>query len=151
MHDKEAKLSGALLRILNKSVENQKKPRRYGLDELLYPAEVHLITLIGNNPGVGVTELAIKSGVTKGAISQMAQKLVNKGVITKEQDSQVGTRVVFELTSKGKVAFYSHKRMHEDIDRELFAFIDSLQPDHFEVLEQFLDLVEQGINKRSET
>jgi DNA-binding MarR family transcriptional regulator len=151
MYDRKAELSGALLRILNKFVENQKKPRRYGLEELLYPAEVHLVTLIGNNPGVGVTELALKGGVTKGAISQMAQKLVNKGVITKEQDPTIGTRVIFKLTNKGKVAFYSHQRMHEDIDRELFAFVDSLRPAQFRVLEQFLDLIEQGIDKRSET
>jgi DNA-binding MarR family transcriptional regulator len=118
---------------------------------LLYPSEVHLIALIGSNPEIGVTELALKGGVTKGAISQMAQKLVNKGVITKEQDPTIGTRVIFRLTSKGKVAFYSHQHMHEDVDRELFAFVNSLRPAQFRVLEQFLNLIEQGIDKRSET
>jgi DNA-binding MarR family transcriptional regulator len=151
MNDRKTALGGVLLRILNKFVENQKKPRHYGLEELLYPAEVHLITLIGANPGIGVTELALKGGVTKGAVSQMAQKLVSKGVITKEQDRVVGTRVIFNLTSKGKVAFYSHERMHEEINRELFAFVSSLGPAQFGVLEQFLNLVEQGIDKRSET
>jgi DNA-binding MarR family transcriptional regulator len=147
----KAELGGALLRILNKFVENQKKPRRYGLEELLYPAEVHLIMLIGHNPGVGVTELATEAGVTKGAISQIAQRLVKKGLITKKQNPEIGTRVIFELTNKGKVAYYSHQRMHDEIDRELFAFIDGLRPAHFTVLERFLNLVEQGIDKRSET
>ena len=115
MKDRIEILSETLLRILNKLLENQKRPRYYGLKELLYPAEMHLISLIGDNPGLGVTELAHKGGVTKGAISQIAQKLVKKRLITKMSDPDNGTRVLFELTNKGKVAFYSHERMHEEV------------------------------------
>nr|MBN2277262.1 MarR family transcriptional regulator [candidate division Zixibacteria bacterium] len=151
MENRKDKLGEVLLRILNKYVDNQKKPRHYGLEEFLYPAEVHLITLIGPNPGLGVTDLAKRGGVTRGAISQMAQKLVNKGLITKKQDPGSGTRVIFELTNKGKIAFYSHQRMHDDVDRELLAFVESLRPEQFRILVRFLDLFEQGIDKRSET
>lgn len=151
MDDRKAMLGGGLLRILNKYVQNQKKPRYYGLEEMLYPSEVHLVTLVGSNPGLGVTQLALKGGVTKGAVSQMVHRLVNKGIMTKEQDPQSGTRVILKLTNKGKVAFYSHQRMHEDVDRELFAFIRDLRPAQVGVLKQFLDLVERGIDKRSET
>ena len=107
--------------------------------------------LIGNNPEVGVTELAGKGGVTKGAISQIAHKLVNKGLITKYQDPENGRRVIFQLTNKGNVAYYSHQRMHDDVDRELFDYVRKLRPIQFKVLERFLDLIEQGIDKRSET
>jgi DNA-binding MarR family transcriptional regulator len=151
MTDKKAYVGDVLLRIFTKYVENQKTPRHYGLEELLYPAEVHLLTLIGRNPESGVTDLARKGGVTKGAISQMAHRLIDKELITKERDPDMGTRVVFELTNKGKIAFYSHQRMHDEIDRELFAFVDGLRPAHFKTVEQFLELIEQGIDKRSET
>jgi DNA-binding MarR family transcriptional regulator len=151
MQDREAGVSERLLRVFNKFLENQKRPRRYGLEELLYPAEMHLITLIGSFPEAGVTELARKGGVTKGAVSQTAQKLAQKGLITKEEDPENGTRVIFRLTNKGKVAFYSHERMHEETDRKLFAFLRKLRSAEFKLLVRFLDLLEQGIEKRSET
>ncbi len=151
MEDTKKIISETLLRVLNQYLENQKKPRNYGLEELLYPAEVHLIMLAGQNPTAGVTELAQKAGVTKGAVSQMMQKLVKKQLIKKSQDPQNSKRVVLKLTNKGKIAYYSHERMHEEIDRELFVYLKKLRPAELKVLRRFLSLVEQGILERSET
>jgi DNA-binding MarR family transcriptional regulator len=149
--DRIEKLAEVLVRILNKYVENQKKPRHYGLKELLYPSEIHLIMLIGNNPDQGVTDLARAAGITKGAISQTAQRLADKGIITKERDSVSGTKVVLKLTNKGKIAYYSHQQMHAEVDRELIEFIENLNPSQYRTLHAFLSLVEEGIDKKSET
>jgi DNA-binding MarR family transcriptional regulator len=151
MESRRAELGAILLRIFNKFLENQKLARHYGLEERLYPAEMHLLALIGSRPGAGVTELAELGGVTKGAISQIAQKLVKKRLITKDRDPDNGTRVIFQLTNKGKVAFYSHARMHDEVDRELFDYVEQLKPTQFRTIQRFLTLVEDGIDKRSET
>jgi DNA-binding MarR family transcriptional regulator len=151
MPDAIAAIAERLLKVLNKFLANQKRPRRYGLPELLYPAEVHLIMLIGKYPGNGVTELASKSGVTKGAVSQMVQRLEQKRLITKSTDPRNRTRIVLELTNKGRVAYYSHERLHEDADRDLFDFLGGLHSAQLNLLERFLELVERGIDKRSET
>ncbi|MDH3891689.1 MAG: MarR family transcriptional regulator [candidate division Zixibacteria bacterium] len=140
-----------LLRVLNKYVENQKKPRRYGLRRLLFPAEVHTIVLIGRYPEAGVTELAERAGVTKGAISQMLQQLEDKKLIRKSKHPESGSRVLLELTNKGKIAYYSHEQMHEDLDRELFDFLDGLTASKLKLLGSFLSHLESGIDKRSET
>lgn len=151
MKESDLDLAETWVRILNKSLANQRQPRRYGLDELLYPAEMHLIMLIAQNPSAGVTELALKGGVTKGAVSQMAHKLEEKGLITKQVDPENATRVIFSLSNKGRVAFYSHERLHEESDAELLDFIGSLKPGQLQTLKCFLQLVEQGIDKRNET
>ena len=151
MNDRKRQFAEILLRVLNKFLENQKRPRRYGLDELLYPAEIHMVMLIGENRGAGVTELATKAGITKGAVSQMANRLANKGLIKKSTDPENNSRVILELTNKGKVAFYSHERFHEETDREFFAYLDGLTPKKMATLERFLGLLEKGIDKRSET
>jgi DNA-binding MarR family transcriptional regulator len=148
MKDRKAEIGEMLLRVFNKFLENQKKPRRYGLEELLYPSEAHLLMLIGRYPDLVVTGLAEKGAVTKGAVSQMVHKLINKGLIKKKPDPINTRKVVLELTSKGKIAYYSHERMHEEMDRELFAFLKRLKPGQLQVVEEFLVHVESGIDKR---
>lgn len=148
MKSPKYEISESLLRVLNKFLENQKKPRNYGLDELLYPSEVHTIMLIGQNPGTGVTEIASKCGITKGAVSQMVYKLEQKELISKETDPVDNKRVSLKLTNKGKIAFYSHERMHEKIDKQLLDFLDNLKPGQHKLLQQFLLLIESGIDKR---
>ncbi len=151
MGNSKAVISEALLRVLNKALANQRKPRSYGLKEKLFPAEVHMVMLIGQYPSAGVTELAEKAGITKGAVSQMIQRLVNKRLIRKQISSESARRVDLELTNRGKVAFYSHERLHEEGDLELIKYIEGLKPAQVKVLEKFLMLAEQGIDKRSET
>lgn len=149
--DRKQKLGETLVRVINKIVENQKKPRRYGLEELLYPSEIHTIMLIGKNRGSGVTDLAARAGITKGAISQMVNKLETKGLIKKYANPDNNAKVVLELTNKGKVAFYSHERLHEAMDQELYSFLDSLSKERMTILEDFFELLERGTDKRSET
>jgi DNA-binding MarR family transcriptional regulator len=151
MNDRRSEIGDLLLRVLNKFLANQRQPRHYGLEELLYPAEVHLIMLIGKHPQAGVTELAAVAGVTKGAVSQMAQRLEQKGLTIRIPDPEIATKVQFELTNKGRIAFYSHERLHEEADQELLEFVDRLKPGQLKTLKSFLSLVERGIDKKSET
>jgi DNA-binding MarR family transcriptional regulator len=145
------KLGDTFLRVAGKFCENQKQPRKYGLDEKLYPSEIHLIALIGNNPQKGVTRLAEMSGITKGAISQTLKKLEDKGLVKKLPDPDSGVRIVLELTNKGKIAFYSHERMHEEIDRELISFLENQPRSKLMFIEEVFFMMEKGIDKRSET
>jgi DNA-binding MarR family transcriptional regulator len=151
MDAKISRLAETLVRILNKYVENQKRPRRYGLEELLYPAEIHMIMLIGNNPNTGVTELAKKAGITKGAVSQIAKKLGIKGLIKKKKHPDNARMAILELANKGKVAYYYHEKLHDDIDKELYTYLAGLSPAKLKALESFFVLFEKGIDKRSET
>jgi len=151
MTDRKATINETLLRVLNKYLENQRQPRRYGLEEPLYPAEIHALVAIGIYPHAGVTELAARAGVTKGAMSQMIQKLEQKELIRKRTDPENNTRVILELTNKGKIAYYSHEQQHEEVDRGLYAYLDGLRPGQLKVVQEFLSLVETGIDKRRET
>jgi len=145
------KIGRALVRILNKYHHNQRCPRHFGLSEKLYAAEIHTIMLIGQYPSAGVTELANRSGTTKGAVSQMIQKLERKGLIERSGDPESGRRVNLRLTSKGKVAYFSHERMHEESDQPLISFLEKLNPDQIKLIEEFLSRIETGIDKRNET
>jgi len=151
MSKKADEFSELLVRVLNKFTAQQKRPRSYGLDELLYPSEIHMIMVIGNTHAAGVTELAAKLGVTKGAVSQIVQKLANKGFIVKVPDPGNGTRIILQLTAKGRAAFEGHIKFHERMDKDLSSFLEGLKRPQFKLLEDFLRHLEQGIDKRNET
>ena len=55
-----------------------RKPKDYGTGDLLYIAEIHTITMVGNNHQINMTQLAEIMGVTRGAISQTIRKLVKR-------------------------------------------------------------------------
>jgi len=133
------KLAETLVRIITKSVENEKKPRNFGIPELLHASEIHMVMHIGDNPGMHVSELARIAGVTRGAVSQQVSKLERKGLVTKADDPENSLKTVPVLTNKGKVAYYAHARHHEEIDEELFNFVNRLTDDEFALIEKFLN------------
>ncbi len=149
MDSSKLQIVDTLLRVFQKYVNNQKKARRYGVDPPLYPAEVHMIMHVANNPEAGVTELAALTGVTKGAVSQMLNRLEAKNLIRKEIDSANQTRVNLTLTASGRRAFAAHERMHRENDREWLEYLDKLTTSKAAAIQDFLDLLETGIDRRS--
>lgn len=140
-------LAQTFLRIVNKVIENQKRPRRYGIAEKLYPAEIHTLMTIGNNPPVHVSELARLQGVTRGAVSQMIEKLGKKGLIEKHVDPANATRVLLNLTNKGKIAYYAHEQFHEETDAPLFDYIDRLSETEYAFAQDFLQKLEDMVDR----
>ncbi len=138
MNDRIEKLIEAYLRVLNKAVENQKKPREYGTGEPLYPSEIHAIMLIGGHEGSHVSELARIAGVTKGAVSQVVGKLEMKGYVRKIEDPEKASRTLLELTNKGKLAYYAQKHMHEEMDAPLLKYLKSLGKDKIDAMIEML-------------
>jgi DNA-binding MarR family transcriptional regulator len=151
MKRRVTKIAEILVRVVNKMNDNEKKPRIYGLRQPLYPSEIHMLMMIGQNPDAGVTGLAEKAGITKGAVSQTVKRLENKGLIKKQTDPADSKRIVLELTNKGRVAYYAHEQYHEETDRDLFKYLNSLSDKKLKVIEEFFLLLERGIDKRSET
>jgi DNA-binding MarR family transcriptional regulator len=148
MDRRAQKLSEILLRVLNKFVHNEKKPRRFGVDELLHPSEIHMVMLIGDNPGVHGAELARVAGVTRGAISQILAKLEKKGLVQKMEDPVNTMKKVPVLTNKGKVAYYAHEQHHEEMDADLYTYVNQLTDEQVTVIENFLRKLEKMADRR---
>ncbi len=138
MEKRIVKLSRMLLRVFNKFAQNEKKPRRFGVDELLHASEIHMVMLIGDNPGGHGAELARIAGVTRGAVSQLIAKLEKKGLVQKIDDTENGLKKVPVLTNKGKVAYYAHERYHEEMDGDLYDYVARLTDEQLVVIENFL-------------
>ena len=149
MDERFLQLSQVLLRVFNKFARNEKQPRRFGIDDLLHPSEIHMIALIGDNPQTHSAELARISGVTRGAVSQSLAKLEKKGLVEKVADPQNDLKKVLVLTDQGRIAYRTHERYHEEMDADLYNYVQALSDAELKVIERFFRELENMADRRN--
>ena len=96
------------------------QPRCFATEAPLSRAEIHTVSAVATRPGIGVTELADQQGVTKGAASQMATRLVDKGLLRKVR-AEGGREVALFPTALGERAHRAHLELHARMARALAA------------------------------
>ena len=86
-----------------------KKPRDYGTGDIINMVEVHILTIIEENPGITATEVALGWNRTKGAISQTIAKLENKGLILRKKEETNAKNIHLYATEQVKRLSQAHK------------------------------------------
>lgn len=90
--------------------EYMNQPRDYdGSGELVSMVEIHLLTIIYDNPGITVSQLAKEWGTTKGAVSQNLKKLENRQFIYRQKESGNAKTVHIYPTENGERLSLAHK------------------------------------------
>ncbi len=140
------KLSYTFLRVMTKLSEIDKKTRYYGTEQPLYEAEIHMIKSIKENEGIHVTGLADMLGVTKGAVSQIIQKLERKDMIVKDTDPRNLSRLVLRLTLKGETAYQHHEELHREFDTFFNSALENATEENRAFLYSFLNQLEKKID-----
>ena len=86
-------------------------------EHTLYRAEVHILEIVGQNPGLTATDIVRRMEVTKGAVSQIITKLKDKGLLRQEVEAaNLKLRRLF-VTEAGQEVLLAHKKAEEDIVR----------------------------------
>ncbi len=133
-------------RIIHKYILFEKIPQKYCGDLMLTQPEIHTVVSIGDQEGLGVTQLAKLRGITKGAVSQMIYKLVDKGLVEKHVSPDSDAAVSLFLTEKGKEARSEHQKMHEN-KRIMFAsLLDSLPEEALNAMMKFYKEFEKELD-----
>jgi Transcriptional regulators len=104
------------------------------------PSEVHCIEYIGKNADVNVTRLAEFFYMTRGAMSKITKKLIQKGIVESYRKPDNRKEIYFSLTAQGKKIYKIHEQLHEEFrerDKAVFAQVTGEQFD------SMLDLVER--------
>jgi len=130
-------------RVMNKMKQIEQKPRLFGTDFLLYPSEIHTIEAIGRNAGINVTALASLQGVTKGAISQIVQKLVKKGMVVRMRDEMSDREVLLKLSDTGMIAYKAHHDFHSRIYPDLVDIIEQADDANIEFMETVFKAIDR--------
>ena len=95
-------------------------------------SEVHYIECIGRNVDSNVTKLAESLYMTRGAISKMTKKLIEKGIIESYQKLDNKKEIYFRLTEQGKVINKVHEELHKEFqerDKDVFEQVTEEQFD----------------------
>ena len=135
-------------RVSNLWQQLDSKPRKFGTENDLSGSEIHLIEVVGQSEGLSVTDLAKRLGITKGAVSQTLKRLEAKELIVKEVDPANTSRITVSLSTKGKVAYYSHLQWHEAMDGGFRDYFVNLPEDKIRFMDEFLSILEQFLKKR---
>ena len=62
--------------------------------------EVHTLTIMEENPGIIVTEVALEWNHTKGDVSQTITKLENRGLIVRNKAENNAKKYIYMLLKK---------------------------------------------------
>jgi Transcriptional regulators len=101
-----SELTDSLIRIIHQAVAIEKKPVDLGYGDVLSASEIHLIDIAGRFPKEKLSEIASLLSITKGAVTQMVQKLEEKGYVCRVRSNENRKTVYLDLTPKGRKAFY---------------------------------------------
>ena len=98
-------------------------PHQYG-DETLYQSEMHLIQAIGRTPNVTVTAIASTSSKTMSAYSQMVHKLIKRGFVNQQRNTQNNREYKLSLTEAGWEIYQLHEVFDEKCLQRTCAGLD---------------------------
>jgi len=128
-------------------LNNEKKiARDYGIGFLLNHAEVHLLDIINDRPDENTSQLALRNGITKGAVAQITKKLMEKELITAFQIPENKKEVYFKLTKLGKKAVAGHTQHHDKLSAGLRKYFETLNDKDMQTILTFLDILIEGNN-----
>ncbi len=106
---------------------------------------MHMIKAVKENEGLHATGLAEQLDVTKGAVSQIINKLQKKGMILKIRDEFNHSRLKFALTSKGERAYEFHEAIHREFDAVIDEILCGATAEQTCFLKTFLESLEKKI------
>jgi len=113
LHKPAHELSNIMYHFSLMQSESSKQQRDYGTGEFYTAVEVHTVTIIEEQPGITVTEIAKRTSRTKGAVSQVIGKLEEKGLVRREQNQNNARQFFLYVTTKGLELSKKHKEFDE--------------------------------------
>lgn len=111
-------------------------------------AEAHCIDKIGSMDHANVTKIAVEMGMTRGAISKISKKLLNKKLIDSYQKPENNKEIYFCLTEQGQKIYSEHKKCHYQARQEKLALLSTYSQDEQSIILRFLNDINQRYDKK---
>ncbi|HEB2434719.1 MarR family transcriptional regulator [Bacillus cereus] len=136
--NKEEQVMNGFRKLYNKLVWLNKDKMEEGLKGFK-SSEVHCIEYIENNADSNVTQLAEAFYVTRGAISRMTKKLIQKGLVESYQKSENKKEIYFRLTEQGKEIYKIHENLHKEFQERDKAVFEQVTEEEFNSIISFVE------------
>lgn len=140
-----------LARLFSKAGAIEREPVDTGDGVHLYTSEIHLIDMAARYPQEGMSSLALRLGVTKGAVSQTAKKLGEKGYLERVNEEGDNKTVFLRLTGAGQRAYAWHRQYHDAVNSRIAGEFSRFTPDERENILAVLSRLEEVFDSCPET
>lgn len=123
------------------------------------PSEIHCVEYIGSNADSNVTKLAESFYVTRGAISKLTKKLIEKDLIESYQKLDNKKEIYFRLTKQGEDIYKMHEELHKEFSKRDECVFEQLTEEQFVSMIRFTqtysrhldeEIKKLGVDKKSE-
>lgn len=115
------------------------------------PSEIHCIEAINEIEGANVTKIAESLYMTRGAISKLTKKLLQKELIESYRKPENKKEIYFRLTNKGKSINDIHNSLHTEFSKRDKHVFDEITDSQFEdillLLEKYNKHLDNEIEK----
>ena len=147
-HRHTVNLSWKIHRILNKYERLESTAIQVTPEKVITHRELHAIQAIGEIENINITGLGTHFGVTKSAASQLISKLVQKGMVAKEQSPRSGKELNLALTDLGWQAYELHEKYHSRNIRKIAERLSGFSVTQITTTSSILDVIESVMDKR---
>ncbi|MEJ8305200.1 MarR family winged helix-turn-helix transcriptional regulator [Saccharibacillus sacchari] len=110
------------------------------------PSEVHCIEYIGKHVDPNVTRLAEAFYMTRGAISKITKKLLDKKLIESYQGPENKKEIYFRLTPQGREVFDIHENLHRSFRGRDDVVFEKISDEQYKTMSRFLDMYSQHLD-----
>jgi DNA-binding MarR family transcriptional regulator len=118
----------------------------FGTAEMtFYRGEIHILKMVGDHPGIFISEMARNFKITRAVVAKTVKKLEKRGLLIKETDSEDKKRLRLYLTDKGRQAHALHNTYHQQYDQPLFSYLAELNDHDLQIIREFLKRANQLI------
>ena len=121
----------------------QKTPCQYDSGPALFHAELTLLEKIHQHPHANASTLSSLCGVTNSAITQICNKLSEKGLIEKYQRGQNRKERYFSLTPQGEAVRLSHQEVHREAEETMRRYLCGLDAESKRIIMDFMEKMRQ--------
>jgi len=117
----EEVMSEALVRIFENVVLTEEKSLQAGYFSNLSIAEMHTLTAIGPYESRTMTKTAEDLGITTGTLTVAIDRLVKKGYVIRQRDTNDKRVVRISLTRNGKLACRMNSKFHRVLAKHILS------------------------------
>ncbi|MCM3174572.1 MULTISPECIES: winged helix DNA-binding protein [Paenibacillus] len=110
------------------------------------PSEVHCIEFIEKNVDSNVTKLAESLYMTKGAISKLTKKLIEKGLIEDYQKANNKKEVFFRLTEQGRTIYDIHEKLHTEFQERDESVFNHVTEEQYDKMLNFIEVYSKHLD-----
>lgn len=137
---------GDVLKLIEVISNGKRKILDFGNDMVFYRGEIHMIKVIGDTPGIYISEMARYFNITRAVVSKTIIKLERNGFVRKQEDQYDKKRVCLYLTEDGKKAYEAHNEFHLVNDTPIYEFLNGLEDEKLDVIKKFMERANEMVN-----